>query len=138
MPGSERPFAARRLSIRPAADGMAYLTVLGPLHETVGAYAALRANADAGVTGQAADEPAGRGRSAVKADTALRRRGGPAALGAALDQGNAPTRGLGLLARLPIGGAMGQAEAAANAAVGGLGQVPGGIGWVQGRVWWRG
>ena len=66
------------------------------------------------------------------------RRGVQAALGPALDQGNAPTRGLGLLARLPIGGAMGQAEAAANAAVGGLGQMPGDIGWVQGGVWWRG
>ena len=74
----ERAVAARRVSIRPAADGMAYLTVLGPLHETVGAYAALRAHADAVVTGQAAEEPAGRGRSAVMADTALQRLSGRA------------------------------------------------------------
>ncbi len=61
-----------------------------------------------------------------------------AALGPTLDQGNAPARGLGFLARLPIGGAMRQAEAAADAAVGGVGQVPGDVGWVQGGFWWRG
>lgn len=36
-----RAAASRRVSVRPAADGMAYLSVLGPLTEIVGAYAAL-------------------------------------------------------------------------------------------------
>ncbi len=33
--------ASRRVSLRPAPDGMAWLTVLGPMVECVGAYAAL-------------------------------------------------------------------------------------------------
>ncbi|MBP6997799.1 MAG: HNH endonuclease [Phycicoccus sp.] len=33
--------ASRRISTRPAPDGMAYLTVLGPLVDVIGAYAAL-------------------------------------------------------------------------------------------------
>lgn len=38
-----RAAASRRVSVRPAADGMAYLSVLGPLAEVVGAYAAMTA-----------------------------------------------------------------------------------------------
>ena len=69
----DRAVASRRVTLRPAPDGMAYLTVLGPLRESVGAYAALKARADAVCTGQAPDElPEERGRGAVMADTALR------------------------------------------------------------------
>jgi len=51
---------------------MAYLSVLGPLKEVVGAYAAVQARARAVVSGQCAEEePAGRGVGAVAADTAL-------------------------------------------------------------------
>lgn len=64
------------------------------------------------------------------------RRGTQFTLGPALDQGDAPARGFGLLARLPISGAMWQTEAAADAAVGGVGQVPGDVGWVQGGFKW--
>ncbi|PKW28197.1 DUF222 domain-containing protein [Phycicoccus duodecadis] len=64
---------SRRVSVRPAPDGMAYLTVLGPLREVVGAYAAVQARARAVVGGQCEDEGAdGRGVGAVAADTALR------------------------------------------------------------------
>lgn len=64
---------SRRVSVRPAPDGMAYLTVLGPLVDVVGASAALRARARAVATGQAPDEdPAGRAAGAIAADTALR------------------------------------------------------------------
>jgi hypothetical protein len=64
---------SRRVTVRPAPDGMAYLTVLGPLVEVVGASAALRARAQCVVTGQAADEaPHGRAAGAIAADTALR------------------------------------------------------------------
>ena len=60
------------MSVRPAPDGMAYLSVLGPLKEVVGAYAAVQARARAVVCGQCAEEgPAGRGVGAVAADTAL-------------------------------------------------------------------
>ncbi len=63
---------SRRVTVRPAPDGMAYLTVLGPLVEVVGASAALRARAQCVVTGQAADEaPYGRATGAIAADTAL-------------------------------------------------------------------
>ena len=69
----EAAVASRRVSVRPAPDGMAYLTVLGPLREVVGAYAAVTSHARAVVAGQRPDEPSG-GRSAgpVAADTALR------------------------------------------------------------------
>lgn len=64
---------SRRVTVRPAPDGMAYLTVLGPLREVVGAYAALQARAKSVVGGQCSDElPDGRGVGAVMADTALR------------------------------------------------------------------
>ncbi|WP_249138601.1 HNH endonuclease signature motif containing protein [Phycicoccus avicenniae] len=70
---TEAAVASRRVSVRPAPDGMAYLTVLGPLTEVVGAYAALRTRAAAVVSGQVPDEaPHGRGAGAVAADTALR------------------------------------------------------------------
>ena len=69
----EAAVASRRVSVRPAPDGMAYLSVLGPLREVVGAYAALQARARAVVGGQCEDEPAdGRGVGAVTSDTALR------------------------------------------------------------------
>jgi hypothetical protein len=65
--------ASRCVSVRPAPDGMAYLTVLAPMREVVGAHAALRARAQAVVGGVATDEPAdGRGTGAVMADTATR------------------------------------------------------------------
>jgi hypothetical protein len=73
----EAAAASRRVSVRPAPDGMAYLTVLGPLRQVVGAYAALRARAQNVVGGQASDEPAdGRRPGAVMADTALCRMAG--------------------------------------------------------------
>jgi hypothetical protein len=63
---------SRRVSVRPAPDGMAYLTVLGPMVEVVGAHAALHARAKAVAGGQCVDEPPdGRGVGAVAADTAL-------------------------------------------------------------------
>ena len=68
----EAAVRSRRVSVRPAPDGMAYLSVLGPLKEVVGAYAAVQARARAVVSGQCAEEgPAGRGVGAVAADTAL-------------------------------------------------------------------
>ena len=67
----ERAARSRRVSVRPAADGMAYLSILAPRHEVVGAHAALRAHAGGVVGGQRPDEPAqGRGVGAVMADTA--------------------------------------------------------------------
>ena len=76
----EEAARSRRVTVRPAPDGMAYLTVLAPLRETVGAYAALRARAHAVVGGQCPDEaPEGRGVGAVMADTATRLMSGRAA-----------------------------------------------------------
>ena len=69
----EAAVKSRRVSVRPAPDGMAYLSVLGPLKEVVGAYAAVQARSRAVVSGQCAEEgPQGRGVGAVAADTALR------------------------------------------------------------------
>ncbi|MBM6404332.1 HNH endonuclease [Phycicoccus sp. CSK15P-2] len=69
----EQAVSARRVTVRPAPDGMAYLTVLGPLRHVVGAHAAMQAKAKAVVAGRVADEtPDGRGVGAVAADTALR------------------------------------------------------------------
>ena len=63
---------SRRVTTRPAPDGMAYLTVLGPMVEVVGAQAALRRHAQSVVSGQSPQEPPeGRGIGAVEADTAL-------------------------------------------------------------------
>ena len=75
----EEAARSRRVTVRPAPDGMAYLTVLAPLRETVGAYAALRARATAVVGGQCPDEtPDGRGVGAVMADTAMQQMSGRA------------------------------------------------------------
>ncbi len=72
-----RAAASRHVSTRPAPDGMAYLSVLGPLVDVVGAHAALTtaerarfvATGDAEVdAARAADD---RGRGAWMADTAL-------------------------------------------------------------------
>ncbi len=64
---------SRRVSVRPAPDGMAYLTVLGPLKDVVGAHAAVQARSRSVVGGQCPEElPEGRGVGAVAADTALR------------------------------------------------------------------
>jgi hypothetical protein len=69
----ETAVASRRVSVRPAPDGMAYLTVLAPLREVVGAHAALQRRAQCVVGGQAPEEaPDGRGAGAVMADTATR------------------------------------------------------------------
>ena len=60
------------MCVRPAPDGMAYLSVLGPLKDVVGAYAAVQARSRAVVAGACPEElPAGRGVGAVAADTAL-------------------------------------------------------------------
>ncbi len=69
----EAAVSSRRVSVRPAPDGMAYLTVLAPLREVVGAHAALHRRARAVIGGQAPGEAAdGRGTGAVMADTATR------------------------------------------------------------------
>ena len=69
----EAAVKSRRVSVRPAPDGMAYLTVLGPLKDVVGAQAAVQARARGVVGGQCPEElPEGRGVGAVAADTALR------------------------------------------------------------------
>lgn len=77
-----RAAASRHVGVRPAPDGMARLSVLGPLPDIVGAYAALTAAEEARYvsTGdpevdeaRAADE---RGRGAWMADTALERLSG--------------------------------------------------------------
>jgi hypothetical protein len=52
---------------------MAYLSILGPLKDIVGAYASLQARAKSVVGGQAPEEnPDGRRVAAVMTDTALR------------------------------------------------------------------
>lgn len=72
-----RAVASRSVSVRPAPDGMAWLTVLGPLVDVVGAHAALDAaekrrwvttGDPAADAARAADD---RGRGAWMADTAL-------------------------------------------------------------------
>ena len=69
----EAAVRSRRVTVRPAPDGMAYLTVLGPLKDVVGAYAALQRRARGVVSGLCPDEaPEGRGAGAVAADTAMR------------------------------------------------------------------
>jgi len=69
----EAAVRSRGVSVRPAPDGMAYLSVLGPLKDVVGAHAALQARSRAVVGGQCPQEgPEGRGVGAVAADTALR------------------------------------------------------------------
>lgn len=69
--------ASRSVSVRPAPDGMAWLSVLGPVVDVVGAFAALKkaeqgrfvAIGDARVDTARAGDP--RGRGAWMADTAL-------------------------------------------------------------------
>ncbi len=51
--------ASRRVSVRPAPDGMAYLTLLAPLKEAVAAYAALHAHAQSVTAGTAWTTPPG-------------------------------------------------------------------------------
>jgi len=69
----EAAVRSRRVTMRAAADGMAYLTVLGPMTEVAGAHAALNARARTVTAGHAPEEPhLGRGVGAVAADTALR------------------------------------------------------------------
>ncbi|MGL4178098.1 MAG: DUF222 domain-containing protein, partial [Dermatophilaceae bacterium] len=69
----EAAVRSRRVWVRPAPDGMAYLSVLGTLKDVVGAHAALQVRAKAVVGGQCPEEPPeGRGVGAVAADTALR------------------------------------------------------------------
>lgn len=79
---NERAVASRRVSTRPAPDGMAWLSVLGPLTDVVGAHASLTAaeklrfvaTGDPQVDAErAADE---RSRGAWMADTALERLSG--------------------------------------------------------------
>ena len=68
----EAAVRSRRVTVRPAPDGMAYLCVLGPLKDVVGAFAALQARSRAVVSGACAEQgPGGRGVGAVAADTAL-------------------------------------------------------------------
>src|SRR5580765_1822071 len=67
---------SRRVTIRPAPDGMAYLSILAPLAETVGAFAALGRDADAVVGGHGCQPVAGRTRGQVMADLAIQRMGG--------------------------------------------------------------
>ncbi|NNM46613.1 HNH endonuclease [Knoellia koreensis] len=75
---NERAVASRRVTCRPAPDGMAYLTVLGPMHETVGAFAALKKHAATVMAGRdpAGELPQGRHDGAIMADTALRQLSG--------------------------------------------------------------
>ena len=69
----DRAAASRRVSIRPAPAGMAYLSVLGPLAELVSAYAALGRDAEAVLAGHGPQAPDGRGKGAVMADLACQR-----------------------------------------------------------------
>ncbi|MEK4242935.1 DUF222 domain-containing protein [Janibacter sp. FSL W8-0316] len=72
-----RAAASRHVSVRPAPDGMAWLSILGPLVDVVGAHVALRAaeqarhvaTGDPQADAAAAADP--RGRGAWMADTAL-------------------------------------------------------------------
>ena len=61
----------RRVSVRPAPDGMAYLTVLGPLAEVVGAYAAVSRHAAQTCAGLTDTDPGDRTTGQVAADSAL-------------------------------------------------------------------
>ncbi len=52
----EAASGSRRVTVRPAPDGMPYLTGLAPPKDAVGAHASLRARAQAVVGGQVSDE----------------------------------------------------------------------------------
>lgn len=120
---NERAVASRRVSTRPAPDGMAWLSVLGPLTDVVGAHASLTA-AEATrfvVTGdsqvdaeRAADE---RSRGAWMADTALERLSGR-------DEGRAQPVEVGLVMSdttfLPTHGDPGDDDPVAGNAGGGV------------------
>ena len=67
----EAAVRSRRVTVRRAADGMGYLTVLGPMVEVAGAHAALLSRARSVVSGHDAEPHEGRGTGAVAADTAL-------------------------------------------------------------------
>lgn len=70
----DRAVASRRVTVRPAPAGMAYLTVLGPLAQAVSAYAALTRDADTALPGgDGTTSMPGRGRGQVMADLALQR-----------------------------------------------------------------
>ena len=71
---------SRRVTVRPAPDGLAYLSVVGPLAEVVGAYATLRRDAHTIIGGQdpGGESAGGRGLGAVMTDLALRRLSGRA------------------------------------------------------------
>jgi len=71
---------SRRVTVRPAPDGLAYLSVVGPLAEVVGAYATLRRDAHTIIGGQdpSGEGAGGRGLGAVMTDLALRRLSGRA------------------------------------------------------------
>lgn len=68
----ERAVASRRVSVRPAPDGMAWLTFLAPLADAVGAYAAVTRLADAAMTGTGED-PYGRSHGQVMVDAGIDR-----------------------------------------------------------------
>ncbi len=79
----EAAVASRRVSVRPAPDGMAYLTVLAPMKEAVAAYGELHHHAGSVSAGtawrtdatgeQTRELPEGRGRGAIMADAAIAR-----------------------------------------------------------------
>lgn len=68
----ERAVAARRVSVRPAPAGMAYLTFLAPLRDAVAAYAAAGRLADSSLAGDGV-APADRSRGQLMVDLALDR-----------------------------------------------------------------
>jgi hypothetical protein len=67
---------SRRVTVRAAPDGMAYLTVLAPLVEAVGAFAALGRDADAVLGGHGGQPVQGRCRGQLMSDLAVQRMGG--------------------------------------------------------------
>lgn len=118
-----RAAASRRVSVRPAPDGMAYLTILGPMIEIVGAQVALTlaekqrwvATGDASVDARrAADE---RGSGAWIADRALELLSGRV-------EGQAQAVEVGLV--MTPGDLLGRSEGAPEGALGaGSAEVPG-------------
>lgn len=127
-----RAVASRRVSTRPAPDGMAWLTILGPLVDVVGAQAALEAaekrrwiaTGDPETDAARAADP--RGRGAWMADTALQLLSGraqtqpqPVEVGLVMTPGT-------LLPRLgSVDGSPSAAPGEAPAEVPGWGSIPG-------------